>query len=276
MADLPKTYEPKDIEPRWYAEWTARGYFHADAAAPKAPFAIVIPPPNVTGLAAHGARARHDDRGHLHPLAAHGGLQRPLAAGHRPRRHRDADGGRARAREKEKKSRHDLGREAFVERVWDWRAPQRRPDPRAAQAARLLARLGARRVFTMDPPYSAAVARRSCASTKRGSSTAAKRLINWCPSCRTALSDLEVDYDEGTQGELYEFAYPLADGSGELVVATTRPETMLGDTAVAVHPDDPRYKAKIGKKRAPPVRRARESRSSPTRSWSTRSSAPAR
>ena len=71
----------------------------------------------------------------------------------------------------------------------------------------------------------------------------ARRLINWCPSCRTALSDLEVDYDEGTQGELYEFAYPLADGSGEVVVATTRPETMLGDTAVAVHPDDPRYQA---------------------------------
>ena len=86
----------------------------------------------------------------------------------------------------------------------------------------------------------------------------AKRLINWCPSCRTALSDLEVDYDEGTQGELYEFAYPLADGSGEMVVATTRPETMLGDTAVAVHPDDPRHQAKIGKLLRAPLRRTGE------------------
>ena len=92
----------------------------------------------------------------------------------------------------------------------------------------------------------------------------ARRLINWCPSCRTALSDLEVDYDEGTQGELYEFAYPLADGSGEIVVATTRPETMLGDTAVAVHPDDPRYQAKIGKLVRHPLHRPRRSRSSPT------------
>ena len=103
----------------------------------------------------------------------------------------------------------------------------------------------------------------------------ARRLINWCPSCRTALSDLEVENDEGTQGELCEFAYPMADGSGEIVVATTRPETMLGDTAVAVHPDDPRYQAMIGKTRAAPARRRARSRSSPTRSWSTRSSAPA-
>ena len=99
----------------------------------------------------------------------------------------------------------------------------------------------------MDEALLGGGARGVRAPLRRGPIYRAQRLINWCPSCQTALSDLEVDYDEGTQGELYEFAYPLADGSGELVVATTRPETMLGDTAVAVHPDDPRYQAQIGK-----------------------------
>jgi valyl-tRNA synthetase len=149
-------------------------------------------------------------------------------------------------REKEKKSRHDIGRAAFVERVWDWR---RRTGDRILEQ---LKRMGAsldwdRNIFTMDPPYSAAVIEAFVRLHEEGLIYRARRLINWCPSCRTALSDLEVIYDEGTQGELYEFAYPLADGSGEVVVATTRPETMLGDTAVAVHPDDPRHKGKIGK-----------------------------
>ena len=119
----------------------------------------------------------------------------------------------------------------------------------------------------MDPPYSAAVIEAFVRLYEEGLIYRARRLINWCPVGRTALSDLEVDYDEGVQGELYEFAYPLADGSGEVVVATTRPETMLGDTAVAVHPDDPRHQAKIGKMVRHPFVTA-SSRSSPTRSWS--------
>jgi valyl-tRNA synthetase len=247
MAETPKSYDPKEIEPRWYAEWEARGYFHADAAAPKAPFAIVIPPPNVTGALhmGHALGTTIEDiftrwrrmaayNAMWLPGSDHAGIatqmvvERELAAS-------------------EKKTRHDIGRAAFVERVWDWR---RRTGDRIFEQ---LKRLGCsldweRAIFTMDPPYSAAVVEAFVRLHEDGLIYRAKRLINWCPSCRTALSDLEVDYDEGTQGELYEFAYPLADGSGEVVVATTRPETMLGDTAVAVHPDDPRHKAKIGKR----------------------------
>jgi valyl-tRNA synthetase len=149
-------------------------------------------------------------------------------------------------REKEKKSRHDVGREDFVRRVWEWR--ERTGDRILEQLKKLGCSLDwARLKFTMEPSYSAAVIEAFVRLHDEGLIYRARRLINWCVSCRTALSDLEVDYDEGTQGSLYEFAYPLADGSGEVVVATTRPETMLGDTAVAVHPDDPRHRAKIGK-----------------------------
>jgi valyl-tRNA synthetase len=146
----------------------------------------------------------------------------------------------------EKKSRHDLGREEFVKRIWKWREQY---------GNRILEQLKVmgcsldweRLKFTMEPEYSRAVIEAFVRLHEEGLIYRDHRLINWCVSCRTALSDLEVEHDEGAQGELYEFAYPLADGTGEVVVATTRPETMLGDTAVAVHPDDPRHQAKIGK-----------------------------
>jgi valyl-tRNA synthetase len=247
MAELPKTYEPKDIEARWYAEWTARGYFHADAAAPKAPFAIVIPPPNVTGSLHMGhalGNTIEDIFTRWRRMAAYNAMWLPGTdhAGIATQMVVERE-----LRERDKKSRHDIGRPAFVERVWEWR--QRTGDRILEQLKRLGCSLDwDRTIFTMDPPYSAAVIEAFVRLYEDGLIYRARRLINWCPSCRTAISDLEVDYDEGTQGELYEFAYPLADGSGEVVVATTRPETMLGDTAVAVHPDDPRHKAKIGKK----------------------------
>jgi valyl-tRNA synthetase len=146
----------------------------------------------------------------------------------------------------EKKSRHDLGREEFVKRIWQWRE---------RYGSRILEQLKVmgcsldweRLKFTMEPEYSRAVIEAFVQLHEEGLIYRDRRLINWCVSCRTALSDLEVEHDAGAQGELYEFAYQLADGSGEVVVATTRPETMLGDTAVAVHPDDPRHQAKIGK-----------------------------
>ena len=246
MAERPKNYDPKEIEPRWYAEWMARGYFHADAAAPKAPFAMVIPPPNVTG-SLHMGHALGDTIEDIFTrwrrMAAYNAMWLPGTdhAGIATQMVVERE-----LREKEGKSRHDVGRAAFVERVWDWR---RRTGDRILEQ---LKRLGCsldwdRAIFTMDPSYSAAVIEAFVRLHEEGLIYRARRLINWCPSCRTALSDLEVNYDEGTQGELYEFAYPLADGSGEVVVATTRPETMLGDTAVAVHPDDPRHKTKIGK-----------------------------
>ncbi|HSS38905.1 MAG TPA: valine--tRNA ligase [Polyangia bacterium] len=246
MADLPKTYEPTEIEPRWYAEWMTRGYFHADAAAPKAPFAIVIPPPNVTG-SLHMGHALGDTIEDIFTrwrrMAAYNAMWLPGSdhAGIATQMVVERE-----LRAKEKKSRHDIGREAFLDRVWQWRHST--GDRIFAQLKKLGCSLDwDRAIFTMDAPYSAAVIEAFVRLHEEGLIYRARRLINWCPNDRTALSDLEVDYDEGTQGELYEFAYPLADGSGEVVVATTRPETMLGDTAIAVHPDDPRHKAKIGK-----------------------------
>jgi valyl-tRNA synthetase len=246
MAERPKNYDPKEIEPRWYAEWMARGYFHADAAAPKAPFAMVIPPPNVTG-SLHMGHALGDTIEDIFTrwrrMAAYNAMWLPGTdhAGIATQMVVERE-----LRETEKKSRHDIGRAAFVERVWEWR--HRTGDRILEQLKRLGCSLDwDRTIFTMDPPYSAAVTEAFVRLHEEGLIYRARRLINWCPSCRTALSDLEVDYDEGTQGELYELAYPLADGSGEVVVATTRPETMLGDTAIAVHPDDPRHKMKIGK-----------------------------
>jgi valyl-tRNA synthetase len=246
MADLPKNYDPATLEPRWYAEWTARGYFHADASAPKAPFAIVIPPPNVTGSLHMGhalGTTIEDIFTRWRRMAAYNAMWLPgmdhagIATQMVVERELKA---------KEGKTRHDLGREEFVKRIWDWKGRT------GGRILEQLKTMGSsldweRTTFTMEPQYSAAVIEAFVRLHEEGLIYRAKRLINWCVSCRTALSDLEVDYDEGVQGELYEFAYPLADGSGELVVATTRPETMLGDTAVAVHPDDPRHKDKIGK-----------------------------
>jgi valyl-tRNA synthetase len=245
-TNLSKTYDPSTLERRWYAEWMEKKYFHADAAAPKAPFSLVIPPPNVTGSLHMGhalGRGIEDIFTRWRRMAAyntmwlpgtdHAGIATQLVV-------------ERNLKETEGKSRHDIGREAFIDRVWKWRAKS---------GDRILEQLKVmgcsvdwdRTTFTMDPAYSKAVTEVFVRLYEEGLMYRAKRLINWCISCRTALSDLEVEYDEGAEGELYEFAYPLADGSGELVVATTRPETMLGDTAVAVHPDDPRHQAKIGK-----------------------------
>src|SRR6478609_4409339 len=246
MSERTKNYEPKEIEARWYAEWTARGYFHADASAPKAPFAIVIPPPNVTGSLHMGhalGTTIEDVFTRWRRMAAYNAMWLPgmdhagIATQMVVERELKA---------KEGKTRHDVGREEFVKRIWDWKGRT------GGRILEQLKTMGSsldweRAVFTMDPGYSTAVIEAFVRLHEEGLIYRAKRLINWCVSCRTALSDLEVDFDEGVQGELYEFAYPLADGSGELVVATTRPETMLGDTAVAVHPDDPRHKDKIGK-----------------------------
>jgi valyl-tRNA synthetase len=246
-SDLPKAYDPSALERRWYAEWMDKKYFHADAAAPKAPFSMVIPPPNVTGSLHMGhalGRGIEDIFARWRRMAAyntmwlpgtdHAGIATQLVV------ERDL-------KESEGKSRHDLGREAFVERVWQWRGKY---GDRILQQLKVMGCSldWERTAFTMDPGYSRAVTEVFVRLYDEGLLYRARRLINWCISCRTALSDLEVEYDEGAQGELYEFAYPMADGSGEVVVATTRPETMLGDTAVAVHPDDPRHKDKIGKR----------------------------
>ena len=246
MTDLAKTYDPTAIESRWYQEWLNCGYFHADAATPKAPFCIAIPPPNVTGSLHMGHAltcAIQDILVRWRRMAAYNAMWLPGTdhAGIATQMVVERE-----LRASEGKSRHDIGREEFVKRIWDWRE---------RYGSRILEQLKVmgcsldweRLTFTMEPGYSRAVIEAFVRLHEEGLIYRDRRLINWCVSCRTALSDLEVEHDEGAQGELWEFAYPLADGTGEVVVATTRPETMLGDTAVAVHPDDPRHKAKIGK-----------------------------
>jgi valyl-tRNA synthetase len=246
MTELAKTYDPTSIEARWYQEWLNCGYFHADAATPKAPFCIVIPPPNVTGSLHMGHAltcAIQDILVRWRRMAAYNAMWLPGTdhAGIATQMVVERE-----LRATEKKSRHDIGREEFVKRIWDWRE---------RYGSRILEQLKVmgcsldweRLKFTMEPDYSRAVIEAFVRLHEEGLIYRDRRLINWCVSCRTALSDLEVEHDEGAHGELWEFAYPLADGSGEVVVATTRPETMLGDTAVAVHPDDPRHQAKIGK-----------------------------
>ncbi|RII27223.1 MAG: valine--tRNA ligase [Geobacter sp.] len=243
--ELAKVYEPQSVEGRWYGEWERSGYFHAAAVSDKPSYSIVIPPPNVTG-ALHMGHALNNTlqdilcrwkrmRGYnvlWMPGTDHAGIatqnvvERQLAA--------------------EGKDRHELGREAFIERVWKWKGES------GGQIIGQLKRLGAscdweRERFTMDEGLSKAVREVFVRLYDEGLIYRDNRLINWCPRCHTALSDIEVEHEEKA-GHLWHLRYPVVGIDRCLVVATTRPETMLGDTAVAVHPDDERYRELIGKK----------------------------
>ncbi len=243
--ELTKAYEPKSVEERWYAFWLEKGYFHADENAGGEPFSIVIPPPNVTGSLhiGHALNSTLQDllvrwmrmsrRNTLWiPGTDHAGIatqnvvERQLA--------------------KEHINRNDLGREKFIEKVWEWKKEY------GGRIIGQLKRLGAscdwqRERFTMDDGLSLAVREVFVTLYEEGLIYRGERLINWCPRCHTALSDIEVEHED-EKGKLYYISYPLShDHNIRLTVATTRPETMLGDTAVAVHPLDPRYKDLIGK-----------------------------
>jgi valyl-tRNA synthetase len=245
---MDKAYNPADIEQRWYAQWESHGWFAPREAAPgaatKAAFCIMIPPPNVTGTL-HMGHAFQDTimdaltrrqrmRGAptlWQPGTDHAGIATQMVV----ERQLNAEGTR----------RTDLGREAFLERVWQWKAES------GGTIARQLRRMGAsldwsRDRFTMDEGLSRAVTEAFVRLHGEGLIYRGKRLVNWDPVLHTALSDLEVLGEEET-GSLWHLRYPLADGSGALVVATTRPETLLGDTAVAVHPDDERYRSLVGR-----------------------------
>lgn len=250
MSELPKAYEPEQVEPRWYEYWMDHNVFRAEAADEREPYVICLPLPNVTGSLHMGhalmgtlqdALIRHkrmQGRNAMwQPGLDHAGISTQTVVELQLRR--------------EGLSRHDLGREAFVERVWKWKEQS---GGRIMEQMRALGCSAdwARTKFTMDPDLSIAVRESFVRLYEEGLIYRDTRLINWCSDCRTALSDLEVDNEEA-QGEMYEFAYPVADpdpaaGVTELVVATTRPETMLGDTAVAVHSGDPRYKHLHGRK----------------------------
>jgi valyl-tRNA synthetase len=236
---LTKGYEPQDVESRWYVFWEKEGLFDAHLDPSPKRYSIVIPPPNVTGVL---------HMGH----ALNNTLQDILC---RYRRHRGDNvlwmpgtdhAGIATQNVVERKlaedglDRHQLGREKFIEAVWQWRRKY------GSAITNQLKRLGAscdwkRERFTMDEGLSLAVRKVFVQLYDEGLIYRGNYIINWCPRCSTALADLEVEHEE-TDGHLYHIRYPYQDGAGGVVVATTRPETMLGDTAVAVHPDDERYR----------------------------------
>jgi valyl-tRNA synthetase len=252
MSELPKAYEPASVEPRWYAFWEEHGVFRAslDPEDTRPVYTIPMPPPNVTGSLHMGHALytiqdviiRHARmRGYnalWQPGIDHAGISTQVVV--------------ERQLKREGKTRHDLGRDAFIERVFAWKEQS---GGRILQQMRVLGFSAdwERSKFTMDPDMSRAVREAFVRLYEEGLIYRATRLVNWDVESQTVLSDLEVETEENVQGELYEFAYPVIDadpalGATELVVATTRPETMLGDTAVAVHPDDPRYKHLHGKK----------------------------
>jgi valyl-tRNA synthetase len=244
MSEFPKSYNPKSAEDKWYRLWVDRGYFRPEVNPGGEPYCIVIPPPNVTGSLhmGHALNATLQDtlarwkrmqgrRTLWLPGTDHAGIatqnvvERQLAG--------------------EGLDRHSMGREAFIERVWKWK------EEYGGRIIHQLKKLGAscdwsRERFTLDDGLSRAVREVFVRLYEDGLIYRATRLINWCPRCKTALSDLEVEHEE-VEGRLTYIRYPLFDGKGSITVATTRPETMLGDTAVAVNPDDERYREFVGK-----------------------------
>ncbi|WP_405463063.1 valine--tRNA ligase [Streptomyces anulatus] len=240
--ELPTQYAPADVEGKLYERWVERGYFEADEHSDKPPYSIVIPPPNVTGSLHLGHAFEHTL---IDALVRRKRMQGFEALYQPGMDHAGIATQNVVERElgKEGKSRHDLGREAFVERVWQWK------NESGGQISGQMRRLGegvawSRERFTMDEGLSKAVQTVFKQMYDDGLIYRAERIINWCPRCLTAISDIEVEYQED-DGELVSMTY--GDGDETIVVATTRAETMLGDTAVAVHPDDERYQHLVGK-----------------------------
>ncbi|QSI49837.1 valine--tRNA ligase [Thermobispora bispora] len=241
--DLPTQYSPADVETKTYERWVSNGYFTADPGSGREPYCIVLPPPNVTGSLHVGHALDHSIQDALVRRARMRGFETLWLPG---LDHAGIATQNVVEREiaKEGLSRHDLGREAFVERVWRWK------EESGGKILAQMRKLGdsvdwTRERFTMDPGLSRAVQTIFKRLFDDGLIYRAERIINWCPRCLTALSDIEVTHTED-EGELVYIRY--GSGDTEIVVATTRPETMLGDTAVAVHPEDERYAHLVGKR----------------------------
>ncbi|MNS30520.1 Valine--tRNA ligase [compost metagenome] len=245
LQEIPKAYEPKDVEAKWVQRWEDLKVFHADPSSDKKPYAMACPPPNVTGSLhlGHAVNGTIQDalarfkrmQGHevlWQPGTDHAGIATQYVV-------------EKKLYKEEKKTRHDLGREEFLKRIWEWK------EEYGTTIHGQFKRLGAsmdydRWRFTMDEGYSKAVRKAFVALYDKGYVYRGNRMINWCTQCLTSLSDLEVSQTE-KKDKLYYVRYPLADGSGEITVATVRPETMLGDVAVAVNPTDDRYRSFVGK-----------------------------
>ena len=244
MTEIPKIYEPEKVEAKWYQFWLEKNYFHALDTSEKKPFSIVIPPPNVTGELHIGHALDNTLQDILirwrrmqgyntlwMPGTDHAGIVTQLVVEDKLR--------------EEGSSRQELGREKFLARMWDWVGESR------GTMIEQLRRLGSscdweRERFTLDEGLSRAVNEAFVRLYKDGLIYRGKYIVNWCPNCRTAVSDLEVEHEEES-GNLYYIKYHLKESDEHLVIATTRPETMLGDTAVAVHPNDERYQNCVGK-----------------------------
>src|SRR5947209_10397859 len=236
-VEISKTYDAKEVESRWYQLWESRGYFRADADSTRPAFSIVIPPPNVTGSLHMGHMLNHTVHDVVVRRKRMQGFNTLWLAG---MDHAGIATQNVVERElrKEGLSRHDIGREKFVERVWQWK------EQYGGIILKQIRRIGAscdwsRERFTLDAGLSRAVREVFVTLYEAGLIYRGDRLINWCVQCQTALSDLEVDHREQA-GTLYHIRY------GPVTVATVRPESKLGDTALAVHPDDARYRHLVG------------------------------
>ncbi|HJX36408.1 MAG TPA: valine--tRNA ligase, partial [Dehalococcoidales bacterium] len=248
--EMPKAYDPKTVEDKWYKFWLEKDYFKPVINPKKRPFTIIMPPPNVTGdlHMGHALVAALEDtmiRWHRMkgdptlwlPGVDHASIAAQVVV--------------ERILAKEGTTRYKIGREKFLERMWEWTNQCR------SNIGMQHRRLGtscdwSREKFTLDPGPSLAVRTTFVNLYNKGLIYRGERIINWCPRCATTLSDLEVDHKD-LNGHLWHLKYPLADGDGYLIVATTRPETMLGDTAVAVNPEDERYANLIGKEIMLPI-----------------------
>jgi len=241
---LSRVYDPHELEVRWYQYWLDHDYFRAEEESDKEPFCIVIPPPNVTGMLHMGHALNNtlqDIMTRLRRMQGYNTLWMPGTdhAGIATQNVVEQE------LAKQGLTRHDLGREKFIAKVWEWK------EKYGNVITNQLKRLGcscdwSRERFTMDEGLSRAVRQVFVMLYRDGLIYQGDYIVNWCPRCHTAISDLEVEFKE-EQGFLWHIRYPYAEGEGEIIVATTRPETMLGDTAVAVNPNDKRYADVIGK-----------------------------
>ena len=245
MKELPKVYDPHAVESRIYDFWEKGGFFRGIRDEKKKPFSIVMPPPNVTGQLHMG----HALDGTLQDILTRYKRMQGYATLWLPGQDHAGIATQIRVEEDLRKNegltRYDLGREKFLERVWDWK------NQYGNRIIEQQKRLGAscdweRNRFTMDDVCARAVRETFCELYDKGLIYKGSRIINWCPHCRTALSDAEVEYKD-MPGHFWHIRYPIEDSDEEFIIATTRPETMLGDTGVAVHPDDERYRHLVGK-----------------------------
>ena len=244
MKELAKTYSPKDFEDRIYHEWEEKKYFHAEIDPKKKPYTIVIPPPNITGQL-HMGHALDET---LQDILIRWKRMQGYSALWLPGTDHASIATEAKivaAMKAEGLTKDDVGRDGFLERAWEWKRLY------GGKIVNQLKKLGSscdwdRERFTLDEGCSEAVQKVFIDLYNKGYIYHGKRIINWCPNCKTSISDIECEYED-QQGHFWHIRYPLADGSGYVELATTRPETLLGDTAVAVNPKDERYKDIVGK-----------------------------